>query len=81
MSSVWGLPNVGRNFGMITYAPFIGTPLFSYLYAFVAASNTEGQAICKGLPCWQLTFWVSFGTSILAFCGSLVLWRRWEGRV
>ncbi|GLB35054.1 putative MFS general substrate transporter [Lyophyllum shimeji] len=41
VSSGWGPPNLGRNFGFLTYAPFIGTPLFSYLYAFVSAANTR----------------------------------------
>jgi len=81
ISSVWGLPDLGRNFGMITYSPFIGTPLFSYLYAFVSDSMSDGQTICKGVQCWQLTFWVSFTTSLFAFGISVILWKRWNGRV
>ncbi|KDQ60735.1 hypothetical protein JAAARDRAFT_31710 [Jaapia argillacea MUCL 33604] len=81
VSSIWGLTNLGRNFGVLTYAPFIGTPLFSYLYAFVSAHHARDEGVCRGIQCWQLTFWLSAGAALLAFCGSLALWRRWKGRV
>ena len=78
VSSIWGSCDFGRNFGMITYAPFIGTPLFSYLYAFVSAHNNVGGGVCIGVTCWSLTFWVSTGASLLAFVTSIFLWRRWK---
>lgn len=78
VSSIWGRTDFGRNFGMITYAPFIGTPLFSYLYAFVSAHNNVGGGVCIGVTCWSLTFWVGTGTSLLAFVASFFLWRRWK---
>ncbi|KAF8078054.1 MFS general substrate transporter [Lyophyllum atratum] len=82
VSSGWGPPDLGRNFGFMTYAPFIGTPLFSYLYAFISASNArESTGICEGTICWRATFWVTCATSTLAFLGSLVLWKHWHGRV
>ncbi|TFY79997.1 hypothetical protein EWM64_g4020 [Hericium alpestre] len=57
VSSVWGSTNLGRNFGVLTYAPFLGTPLFSYLYAFISASRSSGEGVCTGVACWRLTFW------------------------
>jgi len=81
VSAIWGMSDLGRNFGIITYAPFLGTPLFSYLYAFVSASNSGGKNICEGVVCWQMTFWISAGTSILSFLGSIVLWTIWKGRL
>ena len=81
VSSVWGLSNLGRNFGIITYAPFIGTPFFSYLYAFVSASHATDGEVCKGTQCWRLTFAVTTIASLSAFVVSIVLWRRWKGRV
>lgn len=81
ISAVWGDRDLGRNFGMMTYAPFIGTPLFSYLYAFVSAANSQGKTICEGTLCWRATFWVSCATSLVAFLGTVVFWRRWKGRV
>src|ERR1700683_3174816 len=82
LSSIWGLSNLGRNFGIITYAPFVGTPLFSYLYAFVSAGHAGDQgSVCKGVECWQLTFWVGFAGALGALCGSAMLWRQWKGRV
>lgn len=80
VSAIWGVPNLGRNFGIITYAPFIGTPLFSYLYALVSASNSK-KDICEGIVCWRMTFWISAGTSMLSFFGSIVLWMKWKGRL
>ena len=83
ISSIWGLSNLGRNFGIITYAPFVGTPIFSYLYAFVSAGHTNtGQgSVCKGVECWQPTFWIGFAGALVALCGSGVLWRQWKGKV
>jgi len=84
VSSIWGLANLGRNFGIITYAPFVGTPLFSYLYAFVSADHIhsdEGRSVCEGIECWQITFWVGVAGSIVALLGSASLWRTWKGRV
>ncbi|KZT26282.1 MFS general substrate transporter [Neolentinus lepideus HHB14362 ss-1] len=81
ISSIWGLSNMARNFGILSYAPFIGTPLFSYLYAFVATSHAPDNGICQGASCWRFTFWVATGASIVAFCGSLYLWREWKGRL
>lgn len=80
VSAIWGVPNLGRNFGIITYAPFIGTPLFSYLYALVSVSNSK-KDICEGIVCWRMTFWISAGTSMLSFFGSIVLWMKWKGRL
>jgi len=81
VSSIWGLKNLGRNFGILTYAPFIGTPLFSYTYAFVSARHAPDVGVCEGVPCWRLTFWLSSGSAMIACIGSLVLWRTWKGRV
>jgi len=81
VSSVWGLSNLGRNFGILTYAPFIGTPLFSYFYAFVSAHQSGDQGVCQGTSCWQLTFGVSAGAVLLVFGTCFILWRTWEGKV
>ncbi|TBU65667.1 MFS general substrate transporter [Dichomitus squalens] len=82
LSSIWGLNNLGRNFGYISYAAFIGTTVFSYLYAFIAARHVPpGETACKGVRCWQSTFWISVGMAIVACIVSFVLWRRWRARV
>lgn len=81
ISSVWGLQNLGRNFGVITYAPFLGTPFFSYLYAFVAAAHSDDGGVCIGLECWRLTFSVAIAAAATSMLASVVLWRRWKGRV
>jgi len=86
MSSIWGIQNLGRNFGIISYAPFFGTSIFSYLYAYVAEHRNgsppgEGHTVCTGVACWQTTFTVCIATLSISFVGSLVLWRRWQGRV
>ncbi|KAH7889317.1 MFS general substrate transporter [Phlebopus sp. FC_14] len=82
VSSVWGIENLGRNYGIITYAPFLGTPAFSYLYAFVAAGHSPAEgSVCKGVECWQLTFEVSTVATIVALGATLYLWRVWKGKV
>ncbi|KAG8217975.1 MFS general substrate transporter [Butyriboletus roseoflavus] len=86
VSSIWGLSNLGRNYGIITYAPFLGTPAFSYLYAFIAAarvsdSDSSPDVVCHGPVCWTLTFEVSALAAALAFGSSVYLWRAWKGRV
>ncbi|KAI9510884.1 MFS general substrate transporter [Russula earlei] len=81
VSRVWGNRDSGRNFGIITYAPLFGTPLFSYLYAFVSARNNAGSGICVGVTCWSFTFWVSTGASLLSCAASILLWRGWKGLV
>ncbi|KAI0065494.1 MFS general substrate transporter [Artomyces pyxidatus] len=81
ISTIWGHANFGRNFGIVTYAPLVGTPVFSYLYAFVSAHNNPGEGVCVGAACWRLTFWVSMGAVTFAFAVSMMLWKRWKGRV
>ncbi|OJT14597.1 hypothetical protein TRAPUB_8843 [Trametes pubescens] len=82
LSSIWGLPNLGRNFGIISYTAFVGTTVFSYIYAFVAARHVApGENACAGVQCWRATFWVGTATSLLACGAALFLWRRWRHRV
>ena len=82
MSSIWGLNHLGRNFGYISYAAFVGTTVFSYLYAFIASRHVvPGQAACDGVKCWQSTFGISIGTSLLACFAAFVLWKQWKARV
>ncbi|KAI5122073.1 hypothetical protein M0805_006056 [Coniferiporia weirii] len=81
VSGVWGLPNLGRNFGIITYAPFISTPLFSYLYAFVSDAHTNAGDVCKSEQCWLPTFGAATATAAASLFASVLLWRRWRGRV
>jgi hypothetical protein len=79
ISSLWGMQHLARNFGLVMYAPFVGTPLFSYLYAFISASHhSMDEKVCYGRPCWQLTFSLTFVTSIIALLISFILWGRWR---
>jgi len=86
LSSIWGIPNLGRNFGIVSYAPFLGTTIFSYVYAFLAdfkmsPEEKEGGKGCEGVKCWKATFWIC----VLLLTGAtgccVVLWKRWKGRV
>lgn len=81
LSSIWGMPNLGRNFGIMMYAPFIGNPLFSYVYAFVSEAHSGGTGVCQGRECWQATFTFAVGTSFVALLISFELWRRWKDRL
>jgi len=80
LSSIWGIQNLGRNFGILALSPLLGTPTFSLLYSYVAASHTDG-GICEGIHCWRLTFWINAGCGVFAFALSLLLWNRWKDRV
>ncbi|KAF8797925.1 MFS general substrate transporter [Phlegmacium glaucopus] len=81
ISSLWGMQHHARNFGLMMYAPFTGTPLFSYIYAFISASHYQrGENICHGRHCWQFTFSLTFITSIIALLISVILWRRRQDR-
>lgn len=81
LRAVWGKANEGRNFGILSYAPMIGTPIFSYLYAFLsrARSSTPESPTCYGEECWESTVWVCFGTSVVALVVSANLWVKWRG--
>lgn len=84
VSSIWGLSNLGRNYGILLYAPFLGTPTFSYLYAFISAahvSESNQDGVCRGPACWTLTFEASTLAAALACGMSVYLWRAWKGRV
>jgi len=82
LSSIWGIQDLGRNFGVLALSPLLGTPPFSLLYSYVAASHTDGGiGICEGIHCWQLTFWINAGCGTIALGLSLILWSRWKDRV
>ncbi|THU92180.1 MFS general substrate transporter [Dendrothele bispora CBS 962.96] len=75
--SIWGMPNLARNFGIITYSPFVGTTVYSYLYVIARSSSPEN--ICYDRTCWELTFWICFATSLGSLALSLILWKSWKG--
>ncbi|KAI5987318.1 MFS general substrate transporter [Pisolithus marmoratus] len=82
VSSIWGIHNLGRNYGILINAPFFGTPTFSYLYAFVAAAHAPADGgMCTGVQCWRATFGVSAGVAALALVATLRLWKAWRGKV
>ncbi|KAF8522205.1 MFS general substrate transporter [Hysterangium stoloniferum] len=88
VASIWGTATLARNFGLITYSPFIGTSIFSYLYAFVASAAVETQdkdgysaGACVGKRCWRLTFIICAASGLVATSLSGALWKRWRGRL
>ncbi|ELU44514.1 MFS_1 domain-containing protein [Rhizoctonia solani AG-1 IA] len=70
--TVWGFENLGRNFGIVSYAPFIGTPIFTYLYACIGSED------CHGRNCWSTTFLISAGVMCMSLVGVVTLWNRWS---
>ncbi|QRW27172.1 cyclase [Rhizoctonia solani] len=68
-SVIWGARNLGRNFGILSYAPLVGTPIFTYVYAW---TSEEGRD-------WRMMFLISVASvaAALVWCG--MLWRRWSG--
>ncbi|KAF8509243.1 MFS general substrate transporter [Gautieria morchelliformis] len=88
IASIWGNTTLARNFGLITYFPFVGTSAFSYLYAFVASAATEtkdgdgySEGACVGKHCWSVTFCICAGCGLVAASCSAFLWKRWRGQV
>jgi MFS family permease len=84
VSSMWGARNAARNFGAISYAPFVGTPLFTYLYAYISDRGRgvgDGGAICEGTHCWRDTFVVCAGAACLATLTSVGLWRKFKSQL
>lgn len=81
VSSAWGIDDLGRNFGILTYAPFLGAPAFSYFYAFNAASHSSDGAVCKGIECWSTTFSWYTAVTIVACGVTGYLWRSWRDQV
>jgi MFS family permease len=79
VSAIWGMENLGRNFGILMTAPLVGTSLFSYLYAFVSESHTTADGVCAGRLCWLLTFQIGAAMSFISFALTVVLWFRWRG--
>lgn len=74
-SAIWGERNLGRNFGILSYAPLVGTPIFTYLYAW----SSEGERP-EGVN-WRTTFTICGTVVGVALMGCGVLWRRWSGRL
>jgi len=78
--SIWGIRNLARNFGIITYSPFVGTTIYSYVYALMVARHTAEGTVCQGRICWESTFILCLGTSLAALAMTAILWRTWSGR-
>ncbi|KAJ3887347.1 major facilitator superfamily domain-containing protein [Lentinula edodes] len=78
--SIWGIRNLARNFGIITYSPFVGTTFYSYVYALIVARHSPIGMTCQGRICWQSTFYFCLGTSFAALAITAILWRKWSGK-
>ncbi|KAJ6496568.1 MFS general substrate transporter [Mycena vitilis] len=83
IASVWGAHRLGRNFGIVVYAPLTGTTVFSSLYAFISNSayHTPTDGLCRGSSCWRTTFRIAGGLQVVAVLWSLILWRGWKGLI
>jgi len=80
-SSIWGAACFARNFGLLTLSAFIGTPIFTYLYATVAQAHTQpGETICKGTACYSYTIGFCQVCASIALVAIGFLWRRWQGQ-
>jgi len=84
VEGLWGTEHVARNFGTITYAPFIGTPIFSLLYAYLsekARDLSTDDPICRGPACWQPTFTICCAVLLCVMGTTMVLWKRCKNLV
>ncbi|KAG8702671.1 putative monocarboxylate transporter mch1 [Ceratobasidium sp. 394] len=73
--AIWGERNLGRNFGILSYAPLVGTPIFTYLYAW---STEVGHPESVN---WRTTFVICAAAAGIAIGGCMALWRCWHGRL
>ncbi|KAF8343944.1 major facilitator superfamily domain-containing protein [Cantharellus anzutake] len=80
---IWGSRNAARNFGTISYSPFLGTPIFTFLYASFSdrARKPGPDPICRGTQCWKPTFEICTGILCGVTVVAAALWRRWAHRV
>jgi len=78
ISSLWGIQNIGRNFGIMMYT---GTPLFSYICFNICITQRRGQNNMQGSS--LLAIDLSSGDySILLFSAKqFILWRCWHGKI
>ncbi|CAE6525435.1 unnamed protein product [Rhizoctonia solani] len=70
-SVIWGARNLGRNFGIMSYAPLIGTPVFTYIYAWASSGGRD----------WRSMFVISTASVVAALLWCSTLWKRWSGRL
>ncbi|KAG8691849.1 tunicamycin resistance protein, partial [Ceratobasidium sp. 423] len=63
-SVIWGARNLGRNFGILSYAPLIGTPIFTYIYAWASSGDRD----------WRTMFVISTASVVAA-----LLWCMPDG--
>ncbi|KAH7340483.1 major facilitator superfamily domain-containing protein [Rhizoctonia solani] len=63
-SVIWGARNLGRNFGILSYAPLIGTPIFTYIYAWASEEDRS----------WRTMFVIS-----TASVAAALLWCELDG--
>jgi len=79
---IWGEANLGRNFGMLSYAPCLGTTLWTYLFVFnVEREGDPGQDHCMGSKCWQTTFRICLIVIAVVVVSLFQLWRKLGDRV
>ncbi|KZT60425.1 hypothetical protein CALCODRAFT_492470 [Calocera cornea HHB12733] len=76
-ATVWGNRHLGRNWGIISYAPLVGTPIFTFLYTAISKRVGGGQT-CVGTACFSSTFAACSIMSLCAAAVSFVLTRRWR---
>lgn len=85
VKSMWGSEHHGRNFGMVAYAPFFGTTLWTALFAYNVENHKmnpgTGTERCVGTKCWRATFQVCFAVLLVALISVSGLWRRWRATV
>lgn len=65
---------------MLSYAPFFGTTLWTYLFAFNVERQSEEQK-CTGAKCWRTTFQIGSAAVLVAALSLSGLWRRWQATV
>lgn len=78
-SSVWGMHDFGRNWGIIEIAPAVGAGVWGLVYSWVYehAKDNDGSGLCEGLECYKATAW-GWALSVVGAC--LVWLWAWRGK-
>lgn len=90
-AEVWGVDNFGRNWGVLSYSPLIGSTVASFLYAVMydaQAKKEHNQGnLCIGQTCFSrslaiLAVWIAVGAGfwLCAWSVAIEKFARLEGQ-
>lgn len=91
VGKVWGVEQFGRNWGLLSLSPALGSCLLNLLYSLVydahrreqeigQAGKLPSDALCHGVECFRTTFGITTFVSAAGCIGVVILWQVWNRR-